>query len=134
MHLSHKQKARRSFQLSHHQGEDMKTKNLLIAALMTSLFCWSAPAQEQPQPVKAPRVTHRQINQQTRIKQGVKSGKLTKQETRRLKMEQAKIQHDKKAAKSDGTVTPEERQKIRREQKKASRDIYRKKHNDKMRK
>lgn len=101
---------------------------------MTSLFCWSAPAQEQPHPVKAPRVTHRQINQQTGIKQGVKSGELTKGETLRLEKEQTEIQADKKAAKADGVVTPQERRHVRREQNMANRDIRRLKNNERTRK
>jgi protein-disulfide isomerase len=78
---------------------------------------------------KTPRVTRRQVNQQARIHQGVKSGELTPAETRRLEAEQAKIKADKAAAKSDGKVTPQERNKLRREQNKASRDIHRLKHN-----
>jgi len=109
----------------------MKIKNLLIAGLMISLFCLSASAQEQQQPVRTPRVTHRQINQQSRIKQGVRSGELTKGETVRLEKEQGKIRGEKMQAKSDGKVTPQERQEIRHDQRKASRHIYRAKHNDK---
>jgi len=88
----------------------MKTTTILIATLAFGLVCGTAAAQDQPAPAKTPRVTHRQINQQARIKQGVKSGELTKGETRKLEREQAKIQHDKKVAKSDGKITPQERQ------------------------
>jgi hypothetical protein len=108
----------------------MKRMNILVAGLITVFLCWSSSAQEQPKPAKTPRVTHRQINQQARIKQGVQSGELTKGETVRLEKEQAKIQADKKAAKADGKVTPKERRKIKAEQNKASRDIKRLKHND----
>src|SRR5258707_775989 len=76
-----------------------------------------------------PVVTDKQINQQERIKEGVQSGELTKPETRRLEAREAKIQHDKKVAKSDGVVTPEERAKLRREERRTSRAIYRDKHN-----
>jgi hypothetical protein len=68
----------------------MKTTSFLIAALIASMFCCSAQAQEQPKPAKTPRVAHRQINQQARIKQGVQTGELTKGETIRLEKEQAK--------------------------------------------
>ncbi len=78
---------------------------------------------------RTPRITKRQINQQRRIKQGVKSGELTPAETRRLEAQQAKIQADKQAAKADGKVTPQERRKLRREENRASRNIYRLKHN-----
>lgn len=109
----------------------MNKKHILIAALICGLFCGITLAQEQTTPPpKTPRITKRQINQQARIKEGVKSGKLTKGETGVLEKEQAKIQQDKKNAKADGKVTPKERRKIRREQNKASRDINRLKHND----
>jgi len=117
----------------------MKSTRMLVTALVLGLFCGTIIAQEQPTPPpprtpKTPRITKRQINQQARIRQGVKSGEITKGETRRLEKEQAKIQHDKKIAKADGKVTPQERQKIRREQNKASRDIYRLKHNERVQK
>jgi predicted outer membrane protein len=75
-----------------------------------------------------PRVTKRQVVQEGRITEGVKSGELTPRETRRLEREQAKIAIDKSKAKSDGVVTPRERAKLKREQNRASRHIYRQKH------
>jgi hypothetical protein len=75
-----------------------------------------------------PGVTEKQINQKERIKEGVKSGELTRAEARRLRAREAKIQHDKKVAKSDGVVTREERAKLHREQRRTSRAIYREKH------
>ena len=78
-----------------------------------------------------PRVTKRQVTQQARIKEGVKSGQLTPAETRRLERQQAKIAVDKSKAKSDGVVTPKERTKLTKEQNRASRRIARLKHNPK---
>ena len=75
-----------------------------------------------------PKVTHRQVNQQARIKEGVKSGELTKREAVRLEAREAKIARDKARAKADGVVTPAERAKLGREQNRASRHIYRQKH------
>lgn len=75
-----------------------------------------------------PRVTHRQVKQQARIADGVKSGELTKREAVRLEARQAKIARDKARAKADGVVTPAERAKLAREQNRASRAIYRQKH------
>ncbi len=112
----------------------MKITRILVASIVLGLFCGIVLAQEQTPPPKTPRITKKQIHQQTRIKQGVKSGELTKGEIKRLEKEQAKIQHDKRAAKADGKVTPQEREKIRREQRKSSRDIYRLKHNERTRK
>jgi len=77
-----------------------------------------------------PHVTKRQLRQQARIEQGVRSGELTPRETRRLELQQGKIQADKRKAKADGVVTPAERAKLAREQNRASRTIYRLKHNE----
>ncbi len=75
-------------------------------------------------------VTGKAQNQRQRIKQGVKSGELTKAETRNVVSDQREIRQDVKAAKSDGTVTKEERKDIKQDQRQASRKIYRKKHNN----
>ena len=76
-----------------------------------------------------PQINQTQKQQQIRIRQGVKSGELTRRETRKLEHQQKAIQHDKRIAKADGVVTPNERKQIRREQNRASKNIYRKKHN-----
>jgi hypothetical protein len=93
-----------------------------------------ALAQDQNAPQtgkeKTPVVNQRQRNQRARIRQGVKSGELTKGEAKRLRQEQKTIRAEKQMAKSDGKVTPQERAKLRRDQNKASRDIYRLKHNN----
>ena len=79
----------------------MKIKTLFIIGLIIGFSCGTVIAQDQPtqQPSqqssapanpKTPRITKRQINQQARIRQGVKSGELTKVETVRLEKEQAK--------------------------------------------
>jgi hypothetical protein len=65
-----------------------------------------------------------------KIKQGVKSGELTKKETVRLARQQKDIRQDVKSAKADGVVTREERKNIKREKRRADRTIYRKKHNN----
>jgi hypothetical protein len=76
-----------------------------------------------------PGINKTQKNQQTRIREGVRSGELTKSETRKLEKQQVHIQRDKKIAKADGIVTINERKHIRSEQAIASGNIFRKKHN-----
>lgn len=76
-----------------------------------------------------PKINRTQKNQQLRIHQGVKSGELTRRETRKLENQQKAIKHDKRIAKADGVVTPGERKQIRHEQNRASKNIYIKKHN-----
>jgi len=75
-----------------------------------------------------------QANQNKRIKQGVQSGELTKKETKQLRRQQRDIRRTKKAAKADGKVTKKEKAIINSKQKAASRNIRRKKNNERDRK
>ncbi len=99
----------------------MKTFMALVVVL--SVACSASFAQ-----TATPKATKRQINQQERIKAGVKSGELTKREAAKLEARERKIAKDKRKAKADGVVTPRERAKIQHEQNKASRRIYKQKH------
>jgi hypothetical protein len=76
-----------------------------------------------------PVVEQRQINQERRIDQGVRSGRLTPAEAGRLEAQQARIEQREERMKSDGNLTAAERRKLTRQQNRASRNIYRKKHN-----
>ncbi len=107
----------------------MKLSTVLIG---TAIFCasfGSAYAQD-----KTPVVDQREKNQEKRIDQGIKSGELTRGEAARLDAQQGKIKVDEAKAKSDGVVTAKERAKLKREQNHASRNIYRKKHNNRVQK
>ncbi len=102
-------------------------KNLIVGMIvLTGILSVASVAQD-----KTPGINQRQRNQQARIREGVKSGELTKGETARLEAREGKIQADKLEAKSDGKVTPAERRKLKHEQNRASRAIYRMKHNAK---
>ena len=79
---------------------------------------------------QAGRVGKRQVNQQKRIHQGVKSTELTGKETRRLEKEQRRIHKAKHKAWSDGELSAKERVRLERMQDNASKHIYRLKHND----
>ena len=100
----------------------MKSISLLLVASIVSISQLVAQA--------TPVVHARQVHEQQRIRQGERSGELTRGEAARLEAQQAKIQRDKRAAKADGVVTPAERAKLHREQNRASRNIYEKKHNE----
>jgi hypothetical protein len=104
-------------------------KKLLVSTVSIFLFIIAGKAQ-----TATPRVTERQENQQARIAQGVKSGELTPAETKHLETREAKIQHDKREAKSDGKVTHAERAKLNREEDRTSHAIYRQKHDGQVRK
>jgi len=69
-------------------------------------------------------------NDKVKIKQGVRSGELTKAETVTLAKQQKDLRQDVRLAKADGNVTMAERKNIKKEKKQADRAIYRKKHNN----
>jgi hypothetical protein len=75
-----------------------------------------------------PVLNQRQHNQAQRIGQGVRSGELTRPETRRLVHGQRELRRDERRAKSDGVVTDRERARLQREADQQSRRIYRQKH------
>jgi hypothetical protein len=72
-------------------------------------------------------------NDRQRIRQGVKSGELTKAEAARLKAQTAKVNQERKEYKADGVVTLEERKDLRQDKKKLSRRIYKQKHDGQVR-
>ena len=105
-------------------------KNLIKAGFVLAFVTLASAGFAQ---TKTPEVTKRQVNQQERIEQGVKSGELTRPEAAKLEAREAKIQHDKKEAKADGVVTPAEKAKLNREENRSSRAIYRQKHDAQVR-
>lgn len=76
----------------------------------------------------ASHVDARQYNQEQRIRQGVRSGEITRGEFYRLEAEQARIRHLERNAKADGYVSPAERARLNAAQNAASRHIYQEKH------
>ena len=102
----------------------MKYSRIIITLLAAALMSGTMFAQ-----VATPKINERQIEQQKRIRQGVRSGQLTRKEARHLEAREAKIQHEKMMAKADGKVTKAERAKLTREQNRESKAIYNKKHN-----
>jgi hypothetical protein len=80
-----------------------------------------------------PRVDRREARQHARIRQGVRSGELTRGEAMRLRAGQAHVRRMELRAKSDGRVGPRERVRLERAQDRQSRHIYRLKHNGRVR-
>lgn len=80
-------------------------------------------------------VDQRQVNQQERIGQGIKSGSLTAGEAEHLEKNEARIQQQKKAdmAAHGGHLTKQEQRQLNREQNAQSHAIYRDKHNSRVR-
>jgi|SRR5580704_9186290 hypothetical protein len=94
-----------------------------------------APVQEDPGHPRVNQVDQRQANQQERIGQGLQSGSLTAGEAQHLEKNEAKIQQQKNAdmAAHGGHLTKSEQNQINREQNAQSRQIYKDKHNSKVR-
>ena len=76
-----------------------------------------------------PRIDRREVRQDRRIEQGVRSGALTPREDMRLRAGQAHIDRMEARAQADGQVSMRERARITRAQNHESRAIWRKKHN-----
>lgn len=102
-------------------------KLLVAISALTVLVALSAPAQAG---TRDPRANVRQHKQHERIEQGVKSGELTKKETKDLAKDQREIRQEEKAFKSDGTLTKDERQELHQDQNAASKEIYAEKHDE----
>lgn len=76
---------------------------------------------------QTPVVNQRQQNQRARIRQGVKSGELTKVETKEAVKDQRHIRRAERRAKADGVVTGREKARLSRKQNQASRELRRNK-------
>ena len=81
----------------------------------------------------APGVHHRQHLQGGRIFQGVRSGELTRHETRRLVRQQRGTQRMKRRLRADGDLSAADRAKLHARQDFNSATIYRLKHNERKR-
>jgi hypothetical protein len=105
-------------------------KNLIIkTTLAFSLFIFIGQGLQ----AQSACASKRQVKQQHRINQGVKSGTLTKKEATNLKMQQRDIRRTKRQAKADGVITRKEKATIVHKQDKANKNIHRKKHNQRTR-
>jgi hypothetical protein len=101
-------------------------KKLLLILIVCGLFTvLSGEAFGQ----ETRRADKRQKNQKQRIKQGAKSGEITKREAKSIKRSSTQAKRYEKRAKSDGKVTWKERARLENKQDKTSRKIYRTKHN-----
>ncbi len=95
----------------------------IVAAILVMTF--AAPVFADP---KSPGVDRREHRQKQRIKQGVKSGELTKEETRSLKAEQRAIRAKERQMKSDGSLKRGERKELHRDLNESSQNIFQEKH------
>jgi hypothetical protein len=75
-----------------------------------------------------PGVNARQHRQAERIRQGVRSGELTKSETQQLNQERRGIRQEERADKADGKLTAAERKDLHQDLNNLSKDIHTEKH------
>jgi hypothetical protein len=102
----------------------MSVRLTAIALIMSALFASHVFAQAVGSEVQ------RDINQESRIEQGLKSGQLSTGEAARLERGEAQIDRMESKALKDGNVSPEEAARIQRAQNRESEAINRSKHND----
>ena len=103
----------------------MKTLRVLLAVTALAAMTTVAAA-AHPGP---PRVDRREARQESRIRQGVRSGELTPGEAEHLHAGQRHVQRIERRAKADGVVTMRERARLGHSQNRQSRHIARLKHN-----
>jgi len=110
-----------------------KMLSLAVASLL--LVSASSFAEPRPRPhhPRDPGVNARQHIQGDRIKQGVRSGQLTRPETRSIMEERRSIRQQERAYKSDGSLTRDERKDLHQDLNDLSKDIYSEKHDDEIR-
>jgi hypothetical protein len=94
------------------------THRILVASLLIALGSASAFAQTPAGTVQ------RDVNQQTRIEDGLKDGNLTTKEAGRLEKEQSRIDRLQAKDLKDGSLSSRERDQLRRAQNRASQDIH----------
>lgn len=114
----------------------------VIAVLFLSVFAFAdnAPAgggqagasMSPDNHAKPGKVFKRQKKQLKRINRGVKSGALTKGETKKLVRDQKMIREEKKDMREDngGKLSKEDKKTLNKEQNQESKKIYELKHND----
>ena len=102
----------------------MPVRLTAVALIMSALFASHVFAQTVGSEVQ------RDINQENRIEQGLKSGQLSTGEAARLERGEAQIDRMESKALKDGNVSPEEAARIQRAQNRESEAINRSKHNN----
>ena len=105
----------------------MITRNIslrtLPIAVLIALGSASVLAQTASANTSAANTIQRDVNQQTRVENGLKDGSLTTKEAGRLEKEESRIDRQQAADLKDGKLSPREKAQLRREQDRASRDI-----------
>ena len=102
-----------------------------IAAIAVAASCLFAAAAQAAPPQS--NINARQAEQQQRIRQGVRSGELTRREAAYLQQREADVRRAERVARADGYVSPSERARINRMLDANSRAIRNQKHDGQFR-
>jgi hypothetical protein len=110
-------------------GTEMKTwsKGIVAGLLGGVVILGSLPAMAEPY---RPTINQRQVNQERRIYQGVRSGQVTPREFQRLEHQQSRINRTEARMRADGHLSGQERARLDRMQNHADRNIYQTRHNN----
>lgn len=103
----------------------MKRTSILLAGLIAAAFTSIASAQTGA----VANDTQRDVNQQQRIENGLKSGALTTREASSLEKQEAKVDRMQANAEQNGRVSPQEQARINNAQNRVSQNISRDAHN-----
>ena len=100
------------------------------ASAQTSTTSGAGPGVVDPGHPRVNQVNGREENQQQRIGNGIKSGKLNSQQAAKLEKREASVQHreQKDMAEHNGHLTKAEQKGINRQQNRISKSIYKDKH------
>ena len=107
-----------------------KLLSLAVASLVLVSAQSFAEPHQRPHHPRDPGVNQRQHVQNHRIKQGVRSGELTRRETGGLMQERRDIRQEERGYKSDGKLSKDERKDLHQDLNDLSKDIYQEKHDD----
>lgn len=124
---------------------NMIKPSLLALAVSGLMIVGSASAQTQnntagagagqvdPGHPRVNQINHRETNQQSRIANGVKNGKLTPGQTARLERGEQRLQNNEKRdmAKDNGHLTKQDQHQLNKEANHMSKRIYKDKHSTK---
>ncbi len=78
-------------------------------------------------------INAREYHQDQRMKQGIRSGQLTREEAQQLKQERRAIRQEERAYRSDGSLNKAERKDLQQDLNQMSKDIYNEKHDGEVR-
>ncbi|HEX8719007.1 MAG TPA: hypothetical protein VF736_00065 [Pyrinomonadaceae bacterium] len=73
---------------------------------------------------------HHNRDDRNRIRRGVRSGQLTRDEAQELRQRRRQIREERRTYRSDGTLTRDERRDLRRDRRELGRDIRRERRDD----